>query len=154
MLVFFIGGCISIGCLVGGKRGREAFWKKWKICRDRKLRLCLSFQLSHKWAKSGQKCGCRYKNTEKMTFFKNFFSKNWFFGRISKPVAMKPFFIDRTTSSGQFPCLMTTFDFFNEELQPTKNSLKKVKKFSKKTGQIRKSLKSRSIALKILFRRF
>ena len=68
----------------------------------------------------------------------NFFSKNRFFGRISKPVALKPFSIDKTTSSGQFPCLMTTVDFFNEKLQPTKNSLKQVKKLSKKLDKIEK----------------
>ena len=47
----------------------------------------------------------------------NFFSKNRFFGRISKPVALKPFSIDKTTSSGQFPCLTTSFESSSEKLQ-------------------------------------
>ena len=53
-------------------------------------------------------------------------------------MSLRPSYIDRTTSSGQFPCLMTTVDFFNEKLQPTKNSLKQVKKFSKKLDKIEK----------------
>ena len=112
--------------IVGGNMSREEFSKNLKMLHDKKFRLCLSFHLSHKRAKSGQNCGCRYKNTEKMTFFKNFFSKNRFFGRISKPVALKPFSIDKTTSSGQFPCLMTTFDFFNKKLQRWQNFFKLV----------------------------
>ena len=51
------------------------------------------------------------------------------------PMALRPSYIDRTTSFGQFPCLMTPFESSSEKLQRRQIFFKlvaerKIKKFS------------------------
>ena len=60
-----------------------------------------------------------------------FFSKNRFFGQITKLIVLKPYYIDRTSSSGHFPYLSTKFDLSSKKLQPNQKSFKKVKKLPK-----------------------
>ena len=73
-------------------------------------------------------CG---QNTEKNLSWQDFFSKNRFFGQITKLIVLKPYYIDRTSSSVQFPYLSTKFDLSSKKLQPNQKSFKKVKKLPK-----------------------
>ena len=128
--------------VVCGKGVTEAFWKSKKIGHDNYFGLCVSFHFHHVWANSDEKWSRSYINTEKMAFFQDFFSKNQIFGRISMSMALRPSYIERTISFDQFPCLMTTFNFFSKNLQPSEKSLKKVKNFQKNWSKFKNVKKS------------
>ena len=66
------------------------------------------------------------QNTEKIVFWEIFFSKNRFFGQISQSIVLKPYYNDRTSSSDQFPCLVTKFEFSGQKLQTSQKFFKLV----------------------------